>query len=317
MSERNCQICLEALGETESDYHNRCCRLVFGQAHPPKLPFYWEELNALAEKVVRSRIAIPGVQPKLSLHLERGGASAGGRFTIVGLEGNHILKPPVARYPEMPEAEHLTMRMARCFGIPTADCGLIALEDGKRCLIVRRMDRVGARKLAMEDMCQLTDRLTEEKYRGSLEVVGKAILRFCTNPGLEALKFFEVNVFCFLTGNADMHLKNFSLLRSARGEIELAPAYDLLPTGLLLPEDHDESALTLNEKKRRIGQEDFLAFGAAMKLTERQIENSFNRIDRGRMAAMALMERSFCSVEMVDRYRKLLSTRWERLLSPK
>jgi serine/threonine-protein kinase HipA len=108
------------------------------------------------------------------------------------------------------------------------------------------MDRVGVHKLAMEDMCQLTDRMTEEKYRGSLEAVGKKILQHCSHPGLDALRFFEVNLFSFLTGNSDMHLKNFSLIRSQDGEIRFSPAYDLLPTVLLLPEDTEESALTMH-----------------------------------------------------------------------
>ncbi len=313
MHDRNCKICLDPLGNGESDYHPACCRRFFGGAQPPKLPFTWAELNALAEKVVRSHVAIPGVQPKLSLHLERRRDREGDRFTLVGLEGNTILKPPVDRFPEMPELEHLTMRMAGCFGIETADCGLIGLEYGRMTLLVRRMDRVEGHKLPMEDLCQLTDRLTEEKYRGSLETVGKAILRYCANPGLDALRFFEVNLFCFLTGNADMHLKNFSLLRSLEGEIRFSPAYDLLPTALLLPEDTEETALTLHGKKKKLGPGDFRAFGAALKLTERQVTNSLKRIEKGMDAAMALIGRGFCSGEMANRYRKLMSDRWDRL----
>lgn len=213
----------------------------------------------------------------------------------------------------MPELEHLTMRVAGCFGIETAKCGLVTLDDGKMALIVRRMDRLGERKLAMEDMCQLTDRLTEEKYRGSLEAVGKAILKHCTNPGLDALWFFEVNLYCFLTGNADMHLKNFSLIRSVEGEIHFSPAYDLLPTVLLLPEDTEETALTLNGRKRKLGSKDFRAFGAALKLTERQVANSFRRFERGLNAAVALIECGFCSRETMTRYRELLTERWRRL----
>ncbi len=316
MSDRNCKICLDPLGGEESDYHPACCRRVFGGGLPPKLPFTWADLNSLAEKAVRSHVAIPGVQPKLSLHLERGSDREGGRFALVGLEGNYILKPPVDRFPEMPELEHLTMRMAGCFGIETAGCGLVALDDGTMTLVVRRMDRVGGNKLPMEDMCQLMDRLTEEKYRGSLEAVGKTILRYCANPGLDALRFFEINLFCFLTGNADMHLKNFSLLRPVEGEIKFSPAYDLLPTVLLLPEDAEETALTLNGKKKKLGPGDFRAFGAALKLTERQVINSLKRVEKGMDAAMALIGRGFCSAEMANRYRKLVSDRWRRLENP-
>jgi serine/threonine-protein kinase HipA len=213
----------------------------------------------------------------------------------------------------MPELEHLTMRMAACFGMETADCGLIAMQDGQLALVVRRMDRVGGRKLGMEDMCQLTDRMTEEKYRGSLEAVGRKIRQQSSHPGLDALRFFEVNLFSFLTGNSDMHLKNFSLIRSQAGEIRLSPAYDLLPTVLLLPEDTEESALTIQGRKNRITRGDFLALGNALGLTERQVSNALGRFEKGLGAAIALVSAGFCSEEMKARYQALMEQRWERL----
>lgn len=313
MNDPRCRVCLDVLGESERDYHPACCRELFEGTHPPQVPYSWEDLNALAEQIVRSHVAVPGVQPKLSLHLEAGSARESGRFTLVGLEGGYILKPPVERFGQMPELEHLTMRMARRFGIETADCGLISLEDNRLALIVRRMDREKGRKLAMEDMCQLTDRLTEEKYRGSLESVGKVILRHCANPGLDALRFFEVNLFCFLTGNSDMHLKNFSLIRNSEGEIRLSPAYDLLPTVLLMPEDLEETALTIGGRKKKLTRRDFYALGEALKLTERQCTNVLRRFEQQIPAAAALVHRSFCSEEMMGRYQELLEARWRQL----
>lgn len=313
MSHARCKICLDTLGNEETDYHAGCCRKLFGGSQPPQLPYTWNDLNSLAVQVVRSHVAVPGIQPKLSLHLERGGAREGGRFTLVGLEGGYILKPPVERFPQMPELEHLTMRMAGSFGIETALCGLIDFEDGQPALIVRRMDRVDGHKLAMEDMCQLTDRLTEEKYRGSMESVGREILRHCSNPGMDALRFFDLALFCFVTGNADMHLKNFSLIRTGDGEIRLSPAYDLLATVLLLPEDKEESALTIRGRKTRLNREDFIALGNALKLTDRQIANSFRRFERGMEAANTLIGHGFCSAETKERYRTLIGQRWTRL----
>jgi len=229
------------------------------------------------------------------------------------LERGYILKPPVERFPEMPEIEHLTMRMARCFGIETAECGMVNLESSEKALIVRRMDRIGHAKLAMEDMCQLTDRLTEEKYRGSLESVGKVILRHCEHAGLDALRFFEVNVFCFLTGNADMHLKNFSLLQNSEGEIRLSPAYDLLASVLLLPEDKEETALTLNGRKQKLRVEDFRAFGAALKLTDRQVANVLSRFEKNLSKACDLILAGFCGAATKKRYHQLVMERWSRL----
>lgn len=58
-------------------------------------------------------------------------------------------------------------------------------------------------------MCQLTEMLTNDRYHGSMEKIGNVIIKYATYPGLDAVRFFELAIFCFLTGNADMHLKNF------------------------------------------------------------------------------------------------------------
>ena len=309
----SCHICLQSMETTQGLYHEACCRALFGSSSPPDLPYAWKDLNALAEKVIRSHVAVPGVQPKLSMHLERGGGRRGARLTLVGLEGAYILKAPVARYPEMPELEHLTMRMAECFGISTAVCGLIPLEDGQLAFITKRMDREGDRKLHMEDMCQLTDRLTEQKYRGSMEQVGKAIIRHCDNALFDAIRFFEVALYSFLTGNSDMHLKNFSLLHREDGTIALSPAYDLLPTRLLLPEDEEESALTLNGRKNRLGRNDFMRLAASLQLSEKQAANTFDRFAANLDAALELLGKGLCSQEIKECFKALLDSRAERL----
>ena len=313
MSERFCKICLEPIGNGASDYHPSCSQRLFGSKYPPRLPYSEKDLNMLAEQVVRQHIAVPGVQPKLSLQLDRSGRSDVGRLTLVGLEGGYILKPSVERFPEMPELEHLTMQMARRLEIETAQCGLIDLEDGKKALIVLRMDRVKEMKLAMEDMCQLGDKLSEQKYRGSMESVGRIILRHCDNPGYDVLRFYEVMLFSFLTGNADMHFKNFSLIRTLEGEIHFSPAYDLLPTVLLLPSDTEESALTIKGKKKRLRLKHFQACGESLQLTERQMANSLRRFEKGLPEILSMIERGFCSRETKERYRQLILDRWQRL----
>ena len=315
MSEQRCRSCLLPLKKGESHFHSACSKKLFGSAQPPKLPYTWDQLNELAKEVVRHHIAVPGVQPKLSMHIERSGKSRrDSRLTLIGMEGGYILKPPVERYPEMPELEHLTMQMAGCFRIATAKCGLIALEGGQLAFITKRMDRrAGGDKLHMEDMCQLTDRLSEQKYRGSMEQVGRAIHAHCTNRLFDALRLFELTLFCFLTGNADMHLKNFSLLYEPGGEINFSPAYDLLPTTLLLPEDPDETALTVNGRRRRLNRGDFMKFGEALHLSKTQIKNVFNRFAAHLDDAFQLLEKGFPSTEMKEQYRELLEIRANRL----
>jgi serine/threonine-protein kinase HipA len=313
MPSTNCRICLEPLGNEVTQYHAACCRKLFGAPRPPALPYTWEQLNQLAEKTIRQHVTVPGVQPKLSLHLEKGEQSHNSRFTLVGLEGDYILKPPVDAFPQMPELELMTMRTARCFGISTAECGLIPLDGGQLAFITKRMDRDGKTKLHMEDMCQLTDRLTEQKYRGSLEQVGKAVLRYCSNPGFDALRLFEVTLFCFLTGNADMHLKNFSLLYRPGGDIALSPAYDLLPTALLLPEDTEETALTLNGRKKRLTREDFTRFAMSMRLTLRQVENVYTHFSSSISSALQVLDKDLCSPDMKQHFKTLFEVRASRI----
>jgi len=311
-SENICRICLKELPHSHPLYHLACCRKLFGSAQPPELPYSWDQINQLAEKIIRSRVTVPGVQPKLSLHLERSGPARPARFTLVSMAGGYILKPPVKEYPEMPELEHLTMRMAGEAGIATADCGLIMLEDGQCSFITRRMDRQSDEKLPMEDMCQLTDRMTEQKYRGSMEQVGRTVLTHCSNPGFDALRLFELTLFCFLTGNSDMHLKNFSLLQTAAREIALSPAYDLLPTNLLLPSDSEESALTINGKKRKLNSDDFLAFASKIKLSRPQIHKAVERILRNTEKATGLISHGLCSDKMKEQFTQLIQRRLKR-----
>jgi serine/threonine-protein kinase HipA len=313
MNKSTCHICLKPLENVDGLYHGSCCKKLFGSSRPPDFPYAWKELNELAEKVVRQHVTVPGVQPKLSMHLERGGRRQNPKLTLVGLEGGYILKPPVAQYPEMPELEHVTMRMASCFGIETAECGLVPLDDGQLAFITKRMDRDGSDKVHMEDMCQLTDRLTEQKYRGSLEQVGKAILSYCDNSLFDALRLFEVSIFCFLTGNSDMHLKNFSLLYQPGGAVGLSPAYDLLPTQLLLPEDEEESALTVNGRKKNLGRNDFIRLAESLRLTEKQVSNIFVRFAANLDAALQTLEKGFCSPSAKERYKMLLCKRADRL----
>lgn len=313
MNKKTCHICLQPLDDTQKLYHESCCKKLFGAGIPPALPYAWKDLNALAQNVVRRHIAVPGIQPKLSMHLERDGSRQDSRLTLVGLEGGYILKAPVSQYPEMPELEHVTMRMAGCFAITTAECGLIPLEDGQPAFITKRMDRQENSKLHMEDMCQLTDRLTEQKYRGSLEQVGKAIILHCDNALFDALRFFELTLYCFLTGNSDMHLKNFSLLHLPDGSIALSPAYDLLPTQLLLPEDTEDTALTLNGRKSRLGRNDFMRLAESLRLTEKQAMNTFSRFSSNLDAALELLGKGLCTDSMKDRFKELIRSRAGRL----
>jgi serine/threonine-protein kinase HipA len=312
-----CLVCYQPMDDAEGDYHDRCSKLFFGVAHAPTLPYTLGQINELAEQVVRRRIAVPGVQPKLSLHLEKHDKEHPAdprRLTIVGLWGMYIFKPPSPDYRELPELEDATMHLAEIAGIQTVPHGLIRFASGELGYLTRRIDRVGknGKKRHLEDLCQLTDKLTEQKYKGSMEQAGSAIARFSSNPGIDVIAFLELALFNFLVGNADMHLKNFSMVHDSAGEqlsVSLAPAYDLVATTLILPADKEESALPLQGKKSNLEVSDFVKLGRYLEVDTKAMMNSFQRL---RDAIPPMLERidiSFLSEGMRREYKALLLQR--------
>lgn len=279
MSDR-CLVCFEAVDKGVEEYHARCSLGLFGSRKPPKIDIGLDEIQDLAEKDIRSRVAIPGVQPKLSLTFLEGKKKS--RLTIVGhLNGLFVLKPPHAEYSQLPEIEALTMSFAELARISVARHGLIRLKSGELAYIARRFDRVlqkkSVLKLPQEDLCQVLGLLTEDKYSGSIEKIGRAIRNHCTNVGYDLTVLFDVVLYSFLMGNSDMHLKNFSLLTNERGEIGISPAYDLVSTAVLGFDD-EESALSINGKKNRLERKDFVALAQNFGLSEKVITASFGRL---------------------------------------
>ena len=181
-----CLYCYQPLTSGEIDFHIKCSKRFFGVNQAPVLSFGQDELKQMAQRVISQSIAVTGVQPKLSLSLEKVD-STHNRLTIVGLWGDYILKPPTEKFSQLPENEDLTMKLAALCGIRTAEHSLIRLASGELAYLTKRFDREKGRKIHVEDFCQLTGTLTEHKYRGSMEKVGKAIKSFSTNTGLDAL----------------------------------------------------------------------------------------------------------------------------------
>ena len=319
MANSRCLGCYRELELAQRLYHPRCSRKLFGTPKPPALPFSAEDIINLAEQSVLRSATVAGAQTKLSLGLVRGNSSeAPDRFTILGVWGSHILKPPTANYPCMVELEDLTMHLAELAGIRTVPHGLLPMEDGSLAYVTRRVDRLGrpggrkGSKLHMEDMCQLTERLTEQKYRGSHEQIAKAIQRYATNPQLDVIAFYEQVLFSFLTGNADMHLKNFSLLTNSEGHYHLSPAYDLVPSSLLIKET-EELALTLNGRKSKLTRADFETAMRAAGLNERAILNLFNRMKKAMPKWMEFIGLGHVPDELKEKYRALINERAERI----
>ncbi|WP_281682040.1 HipA domain-containing protein [Zunongwangia profunda] len=295
----------------ESDFHEECSLKFFGTKTPPKIPYSIQEMAELAEQVVERSISVPGVQPKLSMSLFENNQDQ--RLTVVGaLGGNYIFKPPSADYPEMPANEHVTMMMAELFNISVVPHSLIRLSSGELSYITKRVDRKDdGSKIHMIDMFQIVEAF--DKYRGSMERIGKAINEYAENTLLDLLRYYELTVFSFLTGNNDMHLKNFSLIKADYGWT-LSPAYDLLNVSIVNPDDQEELALTLAGKKKKITRKLLIDFGLDLGLTQKQINGVFKRFQKFKNKAIALIQNSFLSEEMQQAYIELLEIRYAILL---
>ena len=308
-----CLFCYKELNEGEKDFHARCARKFFGATSAPVMEYTQSDMDRLAEQIIRSQTTLTGVQPKLSLNIQK--HEGGQRLTIVGLWGAYIFKPQTSRFAELPENEDLTMHLAEIAGIRTAQHSLIRLADDSLGYLTRRMDRdAKGNKLAMEDFCQLTERQTEYKYRSSYEQVAKAIARYSSVPQLDMVNFYEVLLFCWLTGNNDMHLKNFSLLSQQEGRHELSPAYDLLNVVIVNPADTEELALTLNGKKRRISRKDFVEAASKSDVSEKVLDGLIANFKHCLPAWERKIDESFLSDEMKTKYKELISKRMNKIL---
>ena len=305
---QRCLYCYQPLEQGQTDFHPQCSKKLFGTTTPPELPYTKDDIESLALEVVRSQVTVTGVQPKLSVDLEKE-ANGKKRFTIVGLWGKYILKPQTELYVNLPENEDLTMHLATMVNIKTVPHSLIRFKDGSLAYITRRIDRDKKKgKIPMEDMCQLTEKLTEQKYKGSHEQIAKIIMLHSAYPVLDLLTYFEVLLFCYLTGNADMHLKNFSLYKPAN-EYILAPAYDLLSTKLVLPDDKDELALTLNAKKRKLKKSDFNHLLNTYKIDEKVIENIYEKYRKIVPQWLNFIDTSFLPQQMKEEYKSIINKR--------
>jgi serine/threonine-protein kinase HipA len=312
MMNRKCLYCYKQLEHTNSsDFHETCSLHFFGTSIAPKVQYTFEEMAVLAKEVVRQHITIPGVQPKLSLTLinEIINKRSNCRLTVIGaLEGNFIFKPPTIHFPEMPQNEHVTMRMAEAFKIKTVPSSLIRLKSGELAYITKRIDRCGnGDKIHMLDMFQITE--AYDKYKSSMEKVGKALHSYSSNTLLDKLIFFELTIFCFLTGNNDMHLKNFSMINE-NDQWKFSPAYDLLNASIVNPKDTEELALNLDGKKKKFTKHNFENFGKNLGLNEKQIAGVFKRMIANKPVAIQWIENSFLSEELRGKYLELMEKRF-------
>lgn len=307
-----CLYCYRPLEKGDRDFHPGCARKFFGTEKVPVLDYTCKDLEQLALQIIKDQTSLTGVQPKLSLHLNEHEGSQ--RLTIVGLWGSFICKPQTMQFKSMPETEDLTMHLAEVAKIDVVPYTLMRMADGTLCYLTKRIDRdAKGEKMAMEDMCQLTGRQTEYKYKSSYERIAKAIAQYSSMPKMDVTNFFETVLFSWITGNNDMHLKNFSLYEPQDGTIRLTPAYDLLNASILNPKDDEELALTLNGRKKRLKRSDFIAAGETMGIDPKIVDRLIGKYVRLHPRMSEFIGQSFLDEELKNRYNELICERMSRI----
>lgn len=253
------------------------------------------------------RYAIPGSQPKLMVRLNLRHS----RFDVVDCDGNYIIKPQQLFYPELPENENVTMKMAERAGVNVPINGLLRCCDGTWSYFVKRYDRAtNNRRIAAEKLYYLLGMRTESKYDSDLKTVAQALDTFCTFPMVEKQKLLRVTIFNFLVGNDDMHLKDFVLLRNG-SKIELAPFCGLLNSTLQYQSNND-TALAVNGKKTNLNRDDFMAMGCKeLGLNEKIVDKEITTLCALRDDFESLLSRCFLSDYAKKSYYSIMSRRYD------
>lgn len=301
-----CYGCYQILEEPGASYHPACAEKTFGVRWAPHLDLSLEDFPRVAQEMA-GKMSISGVQPKIIMELDHKTktlqpAPSGGSF---------VVKPQNNIFPDLPQNEDLGMHLAALYGISVPPHGLIKAKDGSFAYLIKRFDRTREDiKLAVEDFTQILE--TTNKYSLSYEQIGNAILRLCTNKFLDLQRYFERLLFCWVIGNGDMHLKNFSLMTNPEGEVLLAPAYDLLSSKLVIPGEED-LAISMRGKKNKIKRKDFLEFALEQGLNQKAVENSIQRLLGLQGDFFQWTNSSFLPKEQKIRLTKIIKERFSRL----
>lgn len=299
---RICRACLEPV-KADKDYHDRCLRALFGTAKAPRLDIETSKLHTAAMAML-GHSSLSGIQKKISVNLSVDRET----LQVAAEGGRYILKPQTEAYPNLPENEHLTTRLAQLVEIEVAPFGLVSLKDEALAYVVRRFDRLAdGHKLRQEDFCQLAEFSPKEKYDGSAELCVRLLRKYASEPLIEILKLYRLMVFTWWSGNGDMHLKNFSVLADEQGLLRLTPAYDLVCTRLVIPDD--PLALPITGKKEKLDREDWLRFAEYCQLPDRTAIRILNRQSAVLEAAHRLIDQSFLPADQKERYQALLAER--------
>ena len=294
-------------------WHPRCIKRFFGTTSLPEINIDNKEIKNLAITQLENRSAIAGVQEKLSLHLDLN-IKKRPRLTFIGLPSGYILKPQASKYKQLPEFEHTAMLLAELCQIKVVPHALIPInKNNELAYITKRIDRNNNEKIHMEDFAQASFTYTEDKYRSSYEECMSLIDKYSKNPLLDKLSLFKCLYFCFVIGNSDVHLKNFSFVMDDEGKYSLSSFYDLLPTKVILPSDQDELGMRFNGRKNNLRKLDFDQFANNVGLDIKAKENIINQINNNQNNMIEIINKSTLNQNAKTNWIKLINKNIKRI----
>ena len=315
-----CMISYKPLSKDQIEKHELYTAVssnrMFGTKIGPKcVGISSDDLLNLGKVQIESGLNLTGVQKKMSLGLVYGeDKTAGNRLTYLKEGGEYILKPQSEDFELLPETEHLCMKLAEVCKFDVPPCALIPLKSGELAYLIKRFDRKKKKKFYQEDFCQLSGKPTSEKYLSSVEKCAKLINSYCTNPKVNLALFYDIVLFNYIIGNADMHLKNYSLVKSSKNnQIELSPCYDYVSTKLLMPEDEEDTALTINGKKSNIKVKDWVKLAENMGLGDEHFHGRVKQFLKWEKKFYEVIGKSFVSPSHKEAFKEIIKENLRQL----
>lgn len=221
------------------------------------------------------RFSLAGVQLKFSAVLE---SSGGLTIPAHGVGGAYVVKLPSTRFKNVPQNEYSMMVLAKKLGMDIADVELVPTssirglppnlpENFGDSLAVKRFDRDGDHRIHMEDFAQVFNIYPHHKYsKVSYGGIAKVIWLEIGNEGL--MEFIRRVTFSLLIGNADMHLKNWSLIYTDPQQPSLSPGYDFVSTITYLPDPNLALSIAREKDMYKIEESHFRQMAMKSKLPE-------------------------------------------------
>lgn len=300
-----CFLCGKKI-DTDANMHQTCIKNLFGVSYIPKIDIALDEITIKAQEMA-DKLSISGVQAKLSMKLDKKSK----KLITVATGGEYILKPQITTYKEIPENENLCMTIAGQIKIDVPAHTLLILKDGSYAYLVKRFDRRDGNKINQEDFCQILEKTKKEKYNGSIEQIANKLKEKSEIPNLDIQYLYERTLLSFIIGNGDAHLKNYSINYTTLDNIRLSPAYDIVSSRLVIPNEKEEFALSINGKKNKLKIEDFIAFANKLNIPQKITDNILSK----KQLFFDLINDSQLSPDYKEKLSEIVSERFSRLIA--